>query len=457
MIDGMRFMPQAFGCTLDPSIIPAIAQERIDVLVDGASATYGSDAVAGVINIILKRGYEGAVTELRYTTAKGKSIYEASQLWGRSWDGGNITLSYEWHDASPIFANKHSSLTVDYSPWGLDNRTPLGSSIPGTISLGAPATTLPGGIPANLGTYCTNCFAIPAGTGGAFRPINAGVGPTAPFSASTLNWATFNTAANNGTNGTRNEFNPYSLGWYSASEQRNGGALTVDQRLTKTISFSGEGFYSNRRSGFVAPIIQTPASSGILSITVPTFNPYYPTAGAPTNLRVNYNTGIENPSFDGSFELAARYMGSLNIDLPRNWTGRIYYSQTYDNNYDRANTVNSNAVSAALGWTINATPAVGTTPGIATWTKPANVPYLNLFCDPQQFTCNSRQTFYGGYSSQRPEILDQRKGREPGRSAVQPAGGRGEGRRRHHLHELSLHFQEFGQYRLAEPDRAQCV
>src|SRR5882724_8318212 len=118
MIDGMRFMPQAFGCTLDPSIIPAIAQERIDVLVDGASATYGSDAVAGVINIILKRGYEGAVTELRDTTAKGKSIYEASQLWGRSWDGGNITLSYEWHDASPIFANKHSSLTVDYSPWG---------------------------------------------------------------------------------------------------------------------------------------------------------------------------------------------------------------------------------------------------------------------------------------------------------------------------------------------------
>src|SRR5436305_5538447 len=58
MIDGMRFPPQAHGlCYIDPSIIPAIAQDRIDVLVDGASATYGSDAIAGVINIILHRGY----------------------------------------------------------------------------------------------------------------------------------------------------------------------------------------------------------------------------------------------------------------------------------------------------------------------------------------------------------------------------------------------------------------
>src|SRR6267154_530690 len=140
MIDGLRFVPQAFGgCTLDPSIIPSISLERIDVLVDGASATYGSDAVAGVVNIILRRGYEGAITQLRYTAAQGKSTYEASQLWGRSWDGGNVTLSYEWHDASPIAGNVHSSLTVDYSPWGLENRIPLTSSIPGTISVGAPA------------------------------------------------------------------------------------------------------------------------------------------------------------------------------------------------------------------------------------------------------------------------------------------------------------------------------
>ena len=42
-------------------------------------------------------------------------------------------------------------------------------------------------------------------------------------------------------------------------------------------------------------------------------------------------------------------------------------------------------MSAALGWTISTTAAAGTTPAIGTWTKPANVPYLNLFCDPTAY------------------------------------------------------------------------
>src|SRR5581483_1975089 len=58
MIDGVRFPPQADGlCAIDPSIIPALALDRVDILADGASATYGSDAVAGVVNVILKRGF----------------------------------------------------------------------------------------------------------------------------------------------------------------------------------------------------------------------------------------------------------------------------------------------------------------------------------------------------------------------------------------------------------------
>src|SRR6059058_922388 len=59
MIDGIRFPPQADGlCAIDPSIIPALALDRVDILADGASATYGSDAVAGVINIVLKRNFD---------------------------------------------------------------------------------------------------------------------------------------------------------------------------------------------------------------------------------------------------------------------------------------------------------------------------------------------------------------------------------------------------------------
>jgi len=107
MVDGIRVPGQGNGtCEIDPSIIPALSQDRIDVLLDGASATYGSDAVAGVINFVLKRGYDGAVTQLRAsTTSGGQQRYQASQLWGRTWDGGDITLSYEWYDESPQLGN----------------------------------------------------------------------------------------------------------------------------------------------------------------------------------------------------------------------------------------------------------------------------------------------------------------------------------------------------------------
>jgi hypothetical protein len=48
MVDGIRFAPQADGlCVIDPSIISALASARVDILADGASATYVSDASAG--------------------------------------------------------------------------------------------------------------------------------------------------------------------------------------------------------------------------------------------------------------------------------------------------------------------------------------------------------------------------------------------------------------------------
>src|SRR5258708_35505213 len=85
------------------------------------------------------------------------------------------------------------------------------------------------GTNANFGTNCTNCFAVPRSTGTNFNPINGGVGPTAPFSGSTLNWAAFNTAANSGSNGARNIFNPYTIGWDGSTEPSNPHLTTPRQ------------------------------------------------------------------------------------------------------------------------------------------------------------------------------------------------------------------------------------
>ncbi len=120
-------------------------------------------------------------------------------------------------------------------------------------------------------------------------------------------------------------------------------------------------------------------------------NPYYP-IGAPANLVVNYNIGLETPPYTDGNEIADRYLVGLNFDLPARWEGRIYYSESFDGTHTNANSVNQSAVSAALGWTIPAGFAIGTSPAVSTWTRPATIPYLNLFCDPRAFTCNSPST-----------------------------------------------------------------
>ena len=394
MVDGYRVPPQGeHSGQRDPSIIPALAIDRVDILANGASATYGSDAVSGVMNVILKRGYDGAITQLRATLADGKTQYQASQLWGRTWNGGDITLAYEWADDSPIRGNTRSNFTPDFTPWGLDNRTPIASSIPATISVGVPApSTLRG-----LGRACTNCFAVPAGSGANFNSsLNSGLGPLNPSSApGVLNWATIGTSSNGGSTnslaGTANEFNPYTIGWYDAAQQHNSAVVTIDQRLTKDVSFYGEGYYNNRRAQFLNLANQSPASTTDLQVQVPTRNPYYP-IGAPTNLVANYNMGFEVPPFTSVNSVADRYLFGLNLDLPGSWQGRIYYSETYNGTHTDTRAVSPNAVSAALGWTMSAGFPAGSAPATGTWTKPATVPYLNLFCDPRSVICNAQST-----------------------------------------------------------------
>ena len=384
LIDGVHFPAQADGiCAIDPSIIPALALDRVDILADGASASYGSDAIAGVINVILKRGYDGAVTLLHFQMPdKGGRQYQASQLYGRTWDGGDITLTYEWLDEQPVYGTAHSNYTIDYRPWGLDNRIPLAASIPGTISVGKPANSNVSADLAknpfynpNFGANCTNCWAIPHGAGIDFP---GGLGPTLPSSAATLNWAAF--SANAANKGTGNEINPLKEAWELGAQQKNSFAATFDQRLAPGISFFASGFYANRRVQTIAPAVQGQGvSQSIRTFSGPTINPYYPT-NAPSNLQVSYDFSREIPPTIPAFELSYRYQFGLNLDLPGGWNGQIYDSRSYEANQYILTLVNDGAVNVALG-----TPTDGIT-------KPAGLPYLNVFCDVTQFHCNSPAT-----------------------------------------------------------------
>ena len=85
LVDGKRVGYSGFlGGVTDISTIPLALVERIEVLLDGASAVYGSDAVGGVINIITRRDYEGAELDLNYNQP-GDGSYDE---WRGSISGG---------------------------------------------------------------------------------------------------------------------------------------------------------------------------------------------------------------------------------------------------------------------------------------------------------------------------------------------------------------------------------
>ncbi|MEM6898488.1 MAG: TonB-dependent receptor [Pseudomonadota bacterium] len=87
------------------SSIPFSAIERVEILLDGASSIYGSDAIGGVINIILKKNYSGASIVARIEDgANGGDNEQIEATFGTSWDSGSVTLSGSWSQDDPINA-----------------------------------------------------------------------------------------------------------------------------------------------------------------------------------------------------------------------------------------------------------------------------------------------------------------------------------------------------------------
>jgi len=104
----------------DLSAMPNAAVQRVDVLLDGASALYGSDAVGGVVNVILRRDFEGQETRVRFGAAGGGAEdVMASHLLGRRWASGSALLSWEYRDQAALSgADRPYAATGDLRPFG---------------------------------------------------------------------------------------------------------------------------------------------------------------------------------------------------------------------------------------------------------------------------------------------------------------------------------------------------
>jgi outer membrane receptor protein involved in Fe transport len=105
LLNGRRMSYEAFVQAVDISAIPVEAVQQIEIIPDGASAIYGSDAVAGVANVILKPHYDGVTAGVRYgaATQGGLDSIEYNITAGTSWSSGGVIATFKDVSKDPIW------------------------------------------------------------------------------------------------------------------------------------------------------------------------------------------------------------------------------------------------------------------------------------------------------------------------------------------------------------------
>jgi iron complex outermembrane receptor protein len=122
LINGHRAAPgNSDGSFVDISMIPLAAVERIEIITDGASAIYGSDAVGGVVNIILRSKFDGAESRALFGAVGTGSMHniQAAQTVGDTWSTGSALLSYQYSDQTPLSAGSRDYLSSVLLPFNL--------------------------------------------------------------------------------------------------------------------------------------------------------------------------------------------------------------------------------------------------------------------------------------------------------------------------------------------------
>lgn len=150
LVNGRRLVGQGILQTfVDPSLIPAGILDRVEVIPDGGSSIYGSDAVGGVINFITKKRFDGVETSGRYGFGDNYTQVDANLTAGKDWGSGSLLLSYAyaWHD-NVLGSDRDYIRQDNRANGGTDQRS--SSCNPGNITVGSISYALPGRVPGSV-------------------------------------------------------------------------------------------------------------------------------------------------------------------------------------------------------------------------------------------------------------------------------------------------------------------
>jgi iron complex outermembrane receptor protein len=184
LINGRRAATSGIGAVngknfVDVNQIPSAAIDHVDVLTDGASSIYGSDAIGGVVNFVLKSNYQGLEAGGRVAGGADYGERSAYLLGGKGWSGGQFTAAASFSQTDPLFQNERAFTSPKYG---------VTSSIPGVVAsssssptailapgLNSPSQTNPTGTAATAGSINdliangTYLATTPAAISGAFN------------------------------------------------------------------------------------------------------------------------------------------------------------------------------------------------------------------------------------------------------------------------------------------------
>ncbi len=286
LINGRRVASNNFGTLTDISLIPLVSLDRVEVLADGASAIYGSDAVGGVVNFILRSDFDGAETRFRYGTVTDgiQDEYQASQIFGTTWDSGDVVIAYEYYkrDALPS-SDREFAANADLTSLGGDDLRTRNSN-PGTIRAGG--TT----------------FAIPGGQDGTSLAPSDLIAGTANFG--------------NQREGT----------FVLPSQERHSAFVALNQKLTDGASVFLEGRYATRE-------FETRTAAFETNLTVPASNAFFvdPVGGLSSyRIRYSFIDDLGPQTSNGEVE-AYNIVAGANFELSRTWRAEVFGSYNREN------------------------------------------------------------------------------------------------------------------------------
>jgi iron complex outermembrane receptor protein len=300
----------------DLNNIPLSAVERIEMVADGSSAVYGSDAIAGVVNIILKKNFDGFEASARYGAAAGNNEWDTSLAWGKGWERGSVTVvgSYQTRGQLAV-SERELTKSSDYRAYGgVDNN--INACNPGNVFSADGVTPLPG-----LGG--ATFAAVPAGFTG--RPS------IQEFSA---------------TAGILNECPPGQGNDIIPETHRAGVFAQGRFALTPAVELFTEVLYSRVRQDQSGGLNNLYGIPGFQVFTVSAANPYNPfgttvgIAGLFTSIPVRQ---INDTDF-------FRPLVGAKGHLPNGWEWEVsaWSSHDYTNNHEPSNIENNSAIQNAL-------------------------------------------------------------------------------------------------------------